>query len=385
MQAKDITHRFHWILTLAIVSAFLCGSEAIVPQASAEKSWDRMAAARYLDARASFWSEGAKARRKLSTACLSCHTAVPYLLARAALGQPSMPGPAKDLFSDVETRVANWSDARVWYEEELGAEKPAQSRATESVLNALVLTSRDRRARRPLTAEAKTALAHMWAQQNVDGNWDWLHFGLIPWETDGSDYWGAALAAVAGMSVADEVRPPAESSAKLRAYLRAGMTTELSLHNRIALLWAASTWGGLLSKTETAGLVEEIVERQQPDGGFRPRKSAPWWPKDTSDGYVTAFGTFVLQLAHDPRAAKSIARGVGWLEKNQQPDGRWDAVSPNKDRRGEDTFTRLLMSDAATGFAVLALTSQTSDTTTAIRAQNPRRRNRILAPTVPRP
>lgn len=270
-----------------------------------------------------------------------------------------MPTPAKDLFSDVETRVTNWSDARAWYEEKLGVEKPAQSRATESVLNALVLTSRDRQAGRPLTDEAKTALANMWAHQKDDGNWDWLYFGLAPFETDGSNYWGAALGAVASMSVTDEVQPPAESAAKLRTYLRAGMTAEASVHNRIALLWAASTWENLLSQTETAGLVEEIVERQQPDGGFRLKKSSPWWPKDRTDGYITVFATFVLQLAEDPLATKSSSRGVGWLAKNQQPDGRWDAISPNKDRSGQDAFRRLLMSDAATGFAVLALTSHT--------------------------
>ena len=359
MLAKEGKHRLDWVAALAITGALLYSAVAIVPQASAEKSWDQRAAARYLDARAGLWSEQAKTRRKLSTACLSCHTAVPYLLSRSSLGESVMPAPAADLYSDVETRVATWSNARVWYEEEMGAEKPAQSRATESVLNALVLASRDRRARRPLTDKAKTALAHMWAQQNADGAWEWLHFGLVPWETDGSDYWGAALAAVASMPVADEAQPPAQSAANLKTYLRAGMATKLSLHNRIALLWAASAWDGLLSKPEIATLVKEIVERQQPDGGFRPEKSAPWRPKDTSDAYITAFATFVLQAAKDPLAAKSVSGGVGWLATKQQPDGRWDAVSLNKDRSGEEDFTRLLMSDAATGFAVLALTSPT--------------------------
>ena len=357
MLANDVTDRFHRRLTPTIVSALLCGAAAVAPPASAEDSWDRMAAARYLDARASLWSETAKARRKSSTACLSCHTAVPYLLARAALWDPAIPTPAKDLFSDVETRVSNWSDAKVWYEEGLGAEKPAQSRATESVLNALVLTSRDRRARRPLSNEARTALSNMWTQQNADGDWDWLHFDLIPWETDGSDYWGAALAAVASMSVFDEVRPPAEAAARLRAYLRADMT-ELNLHNRIALLWAASAWDGLLSEAERVVLVEEIVEKQHPDGGFRPRAEPPWAPQNASDAYTTAFAVFVLETVRDdPHAAESVARGVRWLERNQQPDGSWNAVSPNKDRSGQDAFRRLLMSDAATGFAVLALTS----------------------------
>ncbi len=350
-------HRVGLVLAPALASALIFGA-AFAPQASAEKSWDRGAAARYLDARAAQWIEGSRARRKLPTACLSCHTAVPYLLSRAALGQPATPAPADELFADVETRVANWSDARAWYEEDIGTGKSSQSRGTESVMNALVLTSRDRRAGRPLSDEAKAALANMWAQQNDDGAWAWLYFELAPWETDGSDYWGAALAAVAGMSVADQARPPAASAAKLRTYLRSGMTTEMSLHNRIALLWAASAWDGLLSKTETAGLVEKVVEQQGPAGGFRPQKALPWRPDGTSDGYLTAFAAFVLQLVEDPHAAQASERAVGWLANNQQPDGRWDALSPNKDRSDQEDFRRLLMSDAATGFAVLALTSQ---------------------------
>ena len=355
MFEKGVTQKFRWVSKLAIASLFLCAVATVPPRAAAEEPWDRVAAARYLDSRAALWSKESKARRKLSTACLSCHTAVPYLLSRAALAEPS--APAKSLFSDVETRVQNWSDARAWYEENIGPKKPAQSKGAESILNALVLASRDNAALRPLTDQAKAALGHMWSQQNPDGNWEWLHFDLIPWETDGSNYWGAALAAVASMSVADEVSPPAASASKLRSYLRNGMTAEMGLHNRVALLWAASEWHGLLSKAETAELVGAILERQQRDGGFRPQKSAPWWPAGASDGYSTAFATFVLQKVDDPRAVESSARGVGWLERNQQPDGRWDAVSANKDRSGEEAFTRLLMSDAATGFAVLALTS----------------------------
>ena len=55
-------------------------------------------------------------------------------------------------------------------------------------------------------------------------------------------------------------------------------------------------------------------------------------------------------------AAASAARGVSWLERHQEADGRWETLSPNKDRSAEEEFTRLLASDAATGFAVLALT-----------------------------
>jgi hypothetical protein len=334
-----------------------------------EDRWDRDAAARYLDARAAEWVTFSRERQKLETSCISCHTAMPYLLARPLLGGASLPEPARALGSDVESRVAYWSAAKVWYDESRGAEKPEESRDTESVLNALVLTLRDKEANRPLSDKAKTALLHMWAQQNDDGRWSWLHFGLGPWEADGSDYWGASLAAVAGMSAGEEARAPAEASAKLRAYLRAGLSRNLSVHNRLSLLWAASVWDGLLSDEETKRLVDEVLPHQRPDGGFRLFDLGPWPskdgtpPRDESDGYATAFTTFVLQRLGEPRCAEPIARAISWLEQNQRADGRWETLSPNKDRSREGSLTRLLASDAATAFAVLALASTTRNAT----------------------
>lgn len=349
------------IAALAVVF-FASGALA----ALVEEPWDRDAAARYLDARAAEWTTFSRERQKLTTSCISCHTAMPYLLARPALGGSSLPEPARTLFSDVETRVRGWSEAKVWYDESRGAEKPEQSRDTESVVNALVLVLRDQRANGSLSDEAKDALRHMWDQQNEDGGWSWLHFGLGPWETDGSEYWGASLAAVAGMSAGDEASPPAEASSKLRAYLRAGLSRSLSVHNRLSLLWSASAWDELLSQEETKRLVGEVLEHQRPDGGFRLVDLGSWPskdgtpPREESDGYATAFSAFVLQRLEDPQCAAPISRAVSWLRQNQKADGRWETLSPNKDRSREGSMTRLFASDAATAFAVLVLSAATS-------------------------
>lgn len=344
--------RWTSILALSLVAATV----------TAEDSWDREAAARYLDARAETWVTRSRARQKLTTACISCHTALPYLLSRASLS--TMPQPGQDLFADVETRVTHWNDVKVWYDTSAGEEKPTQSWGTESVINALVLTTRDRRSGDTLSEEAKTALSHMWDKQTDTGHWSWLHFGLGPWESDGANYWGASLAAVAAMSAADEVKPPAEAVAKLLGYLRTGLSEGLSPHSRLALLWAASTWDGLLSEVEKQQLIADVLEHQQPDGGFRLTDLAPWPSEDgtppsrVSDGYATAFTTYVLQRVDEPAAARAIAAGVLWLEQNQKDDGRWETVSLNMDRSQQEPFRRLLMSDAATSFAVLALTSE---------------------------
>jgi hypothetical protein len=210
----------------------------------------------------------------------------------------------------------------------------------------------------------------MWAQQKEDGRWSWIHFALGPWETDGSEYWGATLAAIAGMTAESEVAPAPQNLARLRSYLRSGLEGEISLHNRLSLLWASSVWPDLVTSSERKHLVDAVLARQRPDGGFRLLDLGPWPSKDgtpaaeESDGYATAFTVFVLeQLSGDPGVAEPVARGLDWLRRSQKPDGRWETLSPNKDRSGEEDFTRLLASDAATAFAVLALTSPTRAST----------------------
>src|SRR5262249_57704071 len=81
-----------------------------------------------------------------------------------------------------------------------GVPKTSESRAIESVMNALVLARRDAELGH-LSDEGKTALANMWALQMKvgpqSGAWTWLNFGYEPWESPNSPYLGAALAALA--------------------------------------------------------------------------------------------------------------------------------------------------------------------------------------------
>src|SRR5438552_3423851 len=55
-------------------------ADPVSPQA-----WDARAAATHLDGRAAWWMGWAGARRDHDTFCVSCHTAMPYALARPAL------------------------------------------------------------------------------------------------------------------------------------------------------------------------------------------------------------------------------------------------------------------------------------------------------------
>lgn len=76
-----------------------------------------------------------------------------------------------------------------------------------------------------------------------------------------------------------------------------------------------------------------------------------------SDGYATGLVTYALEkLGFAPNEAH-VQRAVIWLTRNQMlPQGRWPGYSPNH-RSDRTSPTSLFMSDAATAYAVLALTA----------------------------
>jgi hypothetical protein len=75
-----------------------------------------------------------------------------------------------------------------------------------------------------------------------------------------------------------------------------------------------------------------------------------------SDGLATSLITLALQEVGVPRENPQLKHGLSWLMSNQNPtEGFWPASSVNK-RRHISSDTGRFMSDAATAFAVLALT-----------------------------
>jgi hypothetical protein len=74
-----------------------------------------------------------------------------------------------------------------------------------------------------------------------------------------------------------------------------------------------------------------------------------------SDGYATGLITFSLEQAGIPVTDPRLLRGLSWLERNQnKAEGFWPSVSVNL-RRNPSSNVGHFMDDAATGFAVLAL------------------------------
>ena len=351
---------------------------AAYPRAAADPvSWNPKAAAAYLDQRQDWWQKWQGAQRDHGTFCVSCHTVATYALARPALrralGEAGPSSGERALQENIAKRVMMWRDVEPFYPDQTrGLPKTSESRGTESILNALVLASRDARAG-SLGDDTRRAFETMWALQftrgDQAGSWAWLNFHYEPWEADGSRYYGAALAAIAvGIAPGGyAATADADRMKLLREYL-AQAADKQHLFNRLTTLWASTTWAGgaggaaILSAEQQRAIVDEALGLQQADGGWSMTALGSWkrvdnTPLDTrTDGYATGLIAYVLQGTGDPRAREPIARALAWLQKNQDPAGLWVASSLNKQRDPASDAARF-MSDAATAYAVLALTN----------------------------
>jgi squalene-hopene/tetraprenyl-beta-curcumene cyclase len=334
--------------------------------------WDQAAAADYLDLRQAWWRTWPVAARDDDTSCVSCHTSLPYALARpalrGALGETGPTLPEMDLFEDVEKRVALWTEMDPFYPDQtFGLPKSSQSKGTEAILNAVILASRDAREGR-LTSETRQAFENLWKLQftrgEATGAWAWLHFDLAPWESDGATYFGAALAAVAVGVAPDQYATSTEIQdrvASLRAYLQKDWEGRSPL-DKVMLLWASSELPDLLTPDQQVSIIADLTVLQNRDGGWSLASLGLWEPRvgltqaPGSDGYATGLIAFAQQRAGVWPIQRNLRRALNWLVRNQDPTtGLWPASSLNRER-DPASERGLFMADAATGFAVLALT-----------------------------
>ncbi|HTK78394.1 MAG TPA: hypothetical protein VL371_24245 [Gemmataceae bacterium] len=347
----------------------------ITPPALAAEpdGWQPARAAEYLDERAKEWFAYASAHRgagTTQTTCVSCHTLVPYALARPAL--PHSNGTPEKLIANVRSRVEAWAELdtpkfRLLYD--FNEPKKKESWGTEAVVNAAVLAFDDRyRGRMEPTANTRKAFANLWQVQasagELAGSWDWLDFKYEPWESPNGRYSGAALAAIAVGTAPGYYSPGADSPTDaqvrlLAGYLKRGFAGQ-NLHNRAWALWASAKLDGVLTPQERTAAIAELFERQRDDSGWNLASLGQYIRKDgttqdtSSDGYATGLVLHALQTAGVPKSDPKIARGLAWLRAHQAAGGEWRGVSLNKNR-DPATHPGKFMTTAATAFAVLAL------------------------------
>jgi squalene-hopene/tetraprenyl-beta-curcumene cyclase len=366
-------------LRIVTITAAAAGWAATVTAGDAEDPARVRRAIAYLDDRQDQWSRFAKAQRGEGvdrTTCVSCHTGVSYALTRPALrpfaATPGPSAPEQRMIAAVGLRVEHWAELdsprfELMYDHD--DRKKAESRGTEAVLNALILARDDTSSGRAKSSSAtRTAFQHLWATQTTEGDsagsWDWLNFGLEPWEANGSRVFGAVLAAVAVGSAPGYLDQGLDEAASrgvrsLRDYLHRRFPKE-SLFNRLWILEASTTFEGLLSADQRREVIDQLLAVRRDDGGWALADLGTFKRVDgtpqarDSDGYATGLVLHALLRDGSPSVRPEVARGLGWLRSHQQGDGSWPGRSVNKER-DTATFVGKLMSDAATAVAALVL------------------------------
>jgi squalene-hopene/tetraprenyl-beta-curcumene cyclase len=314
----------------------VCGFFFVLSAFAAD--WNPRLAAEYLDARQKEWFDWPTANANAKP-CVSCHTGMTYLLARPAL--------RRALHEDTPTTYETGLLASLRSRVDKREPPAGPGLGVETVFAARFLGTPE-------------ALERMWALQIKDGEgkgaWNWFSLELDPWEMPHSRFYGAAVAAMAIPS-ADQARGEARELASYLAREQAGQP----LHNRLMLLWASTQFPEILRATDRRAIIEQAWKSQQPDGSWTNDAMGPFATHDGapeskgSNAYMTAFAAYVMQQAGGDPANAKLARALAWLRGHQDPQsGAWLAVSMNKEFPAGSQQSKF-MSDAATGFAALAL------------------------------
>jgi squalene-hopene/tetraprenyl-beta-curcumene cyclase len=277
--------------------------------------------------------------------CISCHTGLPYLLARPelrkALGEKEPTKWETGLLASLSGRLDKKTPL-----DNVGL-------GVESVMAGLFLKTPE-------------ALDRMWVMQQREGKatgaWKWFSLDQTPWEDAESDLFGASLAAIAVGTAPEAYRKQPEVKervAALTAYLR-GPHEKQPFQNTLAMVWAASKLPEAMDPVERKKAMRDALGKQEDDGGWSLGSLGPWNPhpnappQSGSNTYATAFTAYVLMESGMQPTDARIAKALTWLRTHQSEHGYFFAASMNRVYPADSVEVRF-MRDAATGYASLAL------------------------------
>jgi squalene-hopene/tetraprenyl-beta-curcumene cyclase len=342
----------HMQMRSVFVVALAGGCVLLTSATRSAVEWNPKLAADYLDSRQKEWFAWPRAASP-DGPCVSCHTGMPYLLARPALRTL--------LHESVPTMYETGLRHRL--ESYAGAEPADGLQRTNAIFVTMFVTEPEKQ---------RQAFDQLWALQKTDGAlkgaWQWFAADLDPWETSLEIPYGAALGALAIGSAPASIRDTPDAQARIRSlvtYLNDDLPSR-PLHARLALLWASTKLPQVMDAHARQATIDELLAKQQADGGWTLESLGPWTehpaaPASLTPGashpYATALTTYVLRLAGDRRVRAKTEHALDWLRAHQdRQTGAWPAVSMNK-KYPAGSMEEKFLQDAATAFAVLALTS----------------------------
>jgi len=335
------------LFVVCIGLAGVCTGAAL---SARDSGWNPALAAKYLDDRQREWFAWPRAQ-SADGPCVSCHTGMPYLIARPALRRLLKEGGETSYERGLRDRLASHA----------GDKPKGALQGVETIMAAMFVADAEPR---------RKTFEQLWLLQQNDGplkgGFQWYNANLDPWETPPQFRYGAALAALALGRAPSEIRSTPEAGRSIRGlseFLNDDLTSR-PLHVRLAVLWASTTLPSLIGAETKRTIVDEVLKHQQRDGGWSLDSLGPWDEHSSappsldragSNSYATAFTTYVLQQAGDKNARASTSRALAWLRDHQdRTTGAWPAVSMNKTYPSGSMEEKFLQ-DAATAFAAAAL------------------------------
>jgi hypothetical protein len=163
-------------------------------------------------------------------------------------------------------------------------------------------------------AASSAAMAGVLARQQLpSGQWA-FSLPRIPMQSSPFTTTALAIKSLLAYAPKAEATETAAQVSKAKSWmLTAPATTSDDLTFRLlGLNWAGAT------TEEKRKSVEELVSKQQPDGGWAQ------FPGASSDAYATGQAVYALQLAGGMNASEpSIKKGLEFLLRTQDDDGSW--------------------------------------------------------------
>lgn len=310
--------------------------------------------------RAARFVDGVAVKWGVKHDCVTCHTNGHYLMAPPKIFK-NRPAAA-----EVRTFAEGWIDS--W-------EKDGLPRTEIVVAPAAFLTINNMQMDGDLRPATRDALAEAWKLQSEEGHWaDWLKCEWPPFEQD--DHYGVTLLTIA-MGMAPESYTNAEPArtgiSRMLAYLRSHEAEEV--HHRAMMLWAGKYFADLVSVEERERWIDELLRLQKASGGWASgdlgrwrqrapetggyshldpelveREYPPVMVDPNGDGYGTGFVMYALLQAGVPVSHGQMQKGLAWLQRNQQADGKWFT---NSLRNEYDTSN--FLTHTGTVFALMVL------------------------------